>query len=413
VRAPAAAPTAAPSALATAPTPAAPAPAVLAAPPPAVLAATPPAVLAATPPEPPTPAPPQPAPAPAPPPSPAPAGTQPPPLAADKPAEPHPLTGSLTLPGVAIEAKPPAPVGTEPVNERSAPHPAAAVALGPAPRSRAESQGEVLSNWAWKTDSVTAIDDDEDVHAPGTSNRKLLVYLIGGGVALASLVAIIMVGFGSNHAKKTPTAAKPAATQVAAATPAPAPAATAPTPPPPAAGSAIAPDPGSAAAPAAGSDEATASDGSAAPAATPPPPEAPTPPPATPPPPPETHAPPPETHAPPAETHAPTRPTVAHASHADHERRSHSKADRTGALVAYHEGLMKFTRGDLGAAVAALHSALAADPGYAPTWRMLGLVYEKAGDKPSARAAFHHYLQLDPGANDAAQIRQRLEKLGS
>jgi Tfp pilus assembly protein PilF len=86
---------------------------------------------------------------------------------------------------------------------------------------------------------------------------------------------------------------------------------------------------------------------------------------------------------------------------------------KVDAQAAYRTGLQKFARGDTSGALAALRKALAANPSYAPTWRGLGLVFEKMGEKAQARAAFKRYLQLSPGAGDAAQIRGRLERLGS
>lgn len=65
------------------------------------------------------------------------------------------------------------------------------------------------------------------------------------------------------------------------------------------------------------------------------------------------------------------------------------------------------------AALASLRTSLAGNPNYAPTWRGLGLVFEKMGEKDQARAAYKRYLQLAPNAGDADQIRSRLERLGS
>ena len=50
-----------------------------------------------------------------------------------------------------------------------------------------------------------------------------------------------------------------------------------------------------------------------------------------------------------------------------------------------------------------------ASPGYAPPWRVIGLIYEKSGDRAGARSAFEKYLQLAPGAPDAPSIRDRLD----
>jgi regulator of sirC expression with transglutaminase-like and TPR domain len=57
--------------------------------------------------------------------------------------------------------------------------------------------------------------------------------------------------------------------------------------------------------------------------------------------------------------------------------------------------------------------SLSSNPTFAPTWRGLGVVYEKLGNKGQARAAFKRYLQLAPGAGDADQIRDRIDQLGS
>ncbi len=81
--------------------------------------------------------------------------------------------------------------------------------------------------------------------------------------------------------------------------------------------------------------------------------------------------------------------------------------------TAYRQGLQAFARGDTAAALASLRSSLAANPNYAPTWRGLGLVFEKMGEKDQAKAAYRRYLQLVPNAGDAEIIRGRLERLGS
>ena len=63
-------------------------------------------------------------------------------------------------------------------------------------------------------------------------------------------------------------------------------------------------------------------------------------------------------------------------------------------------------KGDARGALALLQKARAAKPGFAPTWRTLGLVYEKLGDKTASKSAFQRYLTLVPNAPDAATIRQ-------
>jgi Flp pilus assembly protein TadD len=80
---------------------------------------------------------------------------------------------------------------------------------------------------------------------------------------------------------------------------------------------------------------------------------------------------------------------------------------------AYKTGLQQYARGDTAGALATFRSSLASNPRFAPTWRGLGLVFEKLGDKGQARSAFRRYLQLAPTADDADQIRDRMERLGS
>ena len=70
-------------------------------------------------------------------------------------------------------------------------------------------------------------------------------------------------------------------------------------------------------------------------------------------------------------------------------------------------------KGDTSGALTTFKGSLAASPGYPPTWRGLGLVYEKLGQKAQAKKSFLRYLQLSPKASDAEQIRTRMEKLGS
>jgi tetratricopeptide (TPR) repeat protein len=81
--------------------------------------------------------------------------------------------------------------------------------------------------------------------------------------------------------------------------------------------------------------------------------------------------------------------------------------------AAYKTGIQQYARGDTAGALATFRASAAATPGFAPTWRGLGLVYEKLGNKGMARLAFKRYLQLAPGAGDADQIRDRMEHLGS
>ncbi len=83
------------------------------------------------------------------------------------------------------------------------------------------------------------------------------------------------------------------------------------------------------------------------------------------------------------------------------------------AATAYKSGFQLYVKGDTNGALTSFKEALASNPGYAPTWRGIGLVYEKLGRKSQAVTAFKRYLELSPSAGDADQIRNRLEKLGS
>ncbi|MBA3538485.1 MAG: tetratricopeptide repeat protein, partial [Deltaproteobacteria bacterium] len=85
---------------------------------------------------------------------------------------------------------------------------------------------------------------------------------------------------------------------------------------------------------------------------------------------------------------------------------------RTAAEASYRAGLEAFGRGDNAAALAHLRRAQQGNPGFAPIWRNLGLVYERLGELPQARIAFIRYLELVPTASDAPSIRLKLEKLG-
>jgi tetratricopeptide (TPR) repeat protein len=80
--------------------------------------------------------------------------------------------------------------------------------------------------------------------------------------------------------------------------------------------------------------------------------------------------------------------------------------------AAYKTGLQQYARGDTAGALATFKGSLSSNPGFAPTWRGIGLVYEKIGNKGQARTAFKRYLQLAPDAGDADQIRDRMERLG-
>jgi hypothetical protein len=86
---------------------------------------------------------------------------------------------------------------------------------------------------------------------------------------------------------------------------------------------------------------------------------------------------------------------------------------RADPAAMYRTGLQQYAHGDTAGALATFRGSLQTNPGFAPTWRGIGLVYEKMGNKGQARAAFKRYLQLAPTAGDADQIRDRMERLGS
>ncbi len=67
--------------------------------------------------------------------------------------------------------------------------------------------------------------------------------------------------------------------------------------------------------------------------------------------------------------------------------------------------------GDLGKAEAAHLGAALAAPGFAPTYRALGLLRMKAGDPARARRYFELYLAKAPGAQDRAYIELYLDQI--
>ena len=87
------------------------------------------------------------------------------------------------------------------------------------------------------------------------------------------------------------------------------------------------------------------------------------------------------------------------------------KKPAVDANAAYKAGIQQFARGDSNGALSTFKSSLAANPDFAPTWRGIGMVYEKLGKKSQAKTAFRRYLQLSPAAGDAEQIRERMERL--
>ena len=335
----------------------------------------------------------------------------------------------------------------------SVPHPANAVALGPIPGGK--DSKDLLAGWGWGTDKHDAIppdgyrDDSDDDLPIGTDHRKTLTYVIGGGLGLAAIVTIIAFGFGGSNDKKKATAAS-AKTAPAQVEPAPAPQPVPAPPPQPA------PDPAqleadrlaaeqasaeaakleaeqaaaaqaeadrrareeAVAAAKAEAEQAEAAKAEAARLAKQ-----------------EAAAKAEAARVAKAEAAKIDAAKKAEAARVAREQTAARKAEaakttpkptpvktakaepravaKTDVESAYRQGLQLFARGDTSGALASLRTSLAGNPNYAPTWRGLGLVFEKMGEKDQARAAYKRYLQLAPGAGDADQIRGRLERLGS
>ena len=383
------------------------------------------------------------------------------PAAASSPAAAN-AVGAATIP-----AKPgakrdptPAPRTRAPTNP---PDPAAVVSLPKAGRESAE----VLGGWGWGTDSHPAIkpyDPEEDeIHHPGT-NKRLLFYVFGGGFAVVAIILIVVFAFGSSKkadddklAAKTGSGSGSAeiaygsGVEYGKATG------------DPTGGSAIASGAGSdlgsgsAEAMVGSAGSAVADTGSAmiatpgsdvgsntvaanpppvvidaAIANTPPPDAAPV----------AVKKPEPVKPKEPAKPKQPepswAKQPVAVAPHHTDKRVEPKRPDKhvdrpashiadpfatqhppenpppkVDAEAAYRQGVQQFARGDTGAALQQMRASIASNPEYAPAWRGLGLVFEKMGEKDQARSAYKRYLKLAPSANDADQIRNRMERLGS
>ena len=310
------------------------------------------------------------------------------------------------------------------------PDPAAVVAL---PRSdRASGKIDV---WFSSTDSVASIDDEDQFEPHKTRNP--LVY-IGGAVGAAVVVIVLAIAFsgGSKDKDKKPDGS---GSSVAQAKPAEAP------PPTP-----LVPDPNAVPAVGSGSDQGSAQpavgSGSAevAPPVTPPPPAPKTagmacaattecadglsceagacaaPKPVVPvvvppvvekkPPPPVVEKKPPvvaEKKPPPVVEKKPPPPHVPKLA----DPYANDPKPKVDPQEALRTGLGQYARGETAAALASFRSAIAANGGFAPAYRGMGLVYEKMGNKVAARTAYKKYLALAPTAGDADQIRERMEKL--
>ncbi len=76
----------------------------------------------------------------------------------------------------------------------------------------------------------------------------------------------------------------------------------------------------------------------------------------------------------------------------------------------FQKALQAYVKGDAKGALGLLKGAKATNPNYAPTWRLLGQVYKKLGDRGQAKAAYQRYVTLAPNASDVAAIRKELEQ---
>jgi outer membrane biosynthesis protein TonB len=306
--------------------------------------------------------------------------------------------------------------------------------------SRAEPRGDqrtgtsrdVLAGWGWTTGASAIIDDSDHFEDHARASRKRLVIAIGG--ALAGVLVIAGIAF----AFRSPAAVEPAAAPSATALSATAPSATAAVAPEPAASAAAvatnpAPTPVEPAPPAepAKVDPPSAEPAKPEPVAVAPP-----------------VAPPPPVRPEPAKVAAVAKPAPAKPAplRAEAKKLEAKKPEpkavdkavkrpqvarvatkaqpvdpygipnertRPDPAAAYRTGLQQYAHGDTTGALATFRASLAGNPGFAPTWRGLGLVYEKLGNKGQARVAFRRYLQLAPAASDAEQIRERVGRLGS
>ncbi|CAN5288431.1 hypothetical protein BH11MYX1_BH11MYX1_17810 [soil metagenome] len=344
-----------------------------------------------------------------------------------------------------LSEKRPDPTPMAEVKKRAGtnPDPAAVVALPPV----RDSQG-VLGGWGWGTDSHSSIKaydsstDDDDLPTERAS-KKILLYVIGGGFGVVAIIIVLAFAFGGGEhpapkqqAKMTGSGSAEIAygsgvaygsatgdptggSGVAAAAGSGADAV--------AIGSAATAGMDAAAAGSADPGSAVAAVGSAAAVVAPPPPPAPVPADAAsvvavaplPKPMPPT----------PIEKPKPAHPVVVAKAiekkpekkpepphHAEKPKPIHvaegpSVAAKADAEASYRQGVQQFARGDTNGALTSLRTAVASNPGYAPTWRGLGLVFEKMGERDQAKAAFRRYLQLSPGASDGDQVRNRMEKL--
>ncbi len=332
-------------------------------------------------------------------------------------------------PAIVIAESPPAPViaagnlppAADDFAETSTHTPATAADVVSLPRRDRTGKGDVLDGWGRGTDAHEAIGEDDVYEDDKRTGKKRLLIALGGAMALILVITVVAFAFSGSKKKADVTAKKPASSEPFGALP---PAKTEPVAEPPKT--------------------------EPAPVTEPPKTE-----PVTEPPKPAitepivTEAPKPELPKPEPVKVAKTEPPkpdpvkVAKPDPVKLTKTEPKKPDRRDlvakkpdkkprdpgipkpvdpyapqplkldAAASYKAGLQQFARGDANGALTTFKASLATDPGFAPTWRGIGLVYEKLGKKSQAKTAFKRYLQLSPNAGDAEQIRDRLEKLGT
>jgi tetratricopeptide (TPR) repeat protein len=76
-------------------------------------------------------------------------------------------------------------------------------------------------------------------------------------------------------------------------------------------------------------------------------------------------------------------------------------------------GWAHYKNGSTTQAISALRHSLDLDPKSATTVYHLALAYERSGDQREARAAMTRYLELDPSSDRSADVKRRLQSLGT
>ena len=351
-------------------------------------------------------------------------------------------TGGADPTGSAGGARGRAPREIEPPNPASASNasPASSVDQQSAPelptRSRRPTTGkhDVLAGWGWGTDAHESIQSDDDTYADDRKrSKKYLFIAIGGAAVAALLVTIIAVAVGGDNGTKPvvaetqvvappeppkpePSTPEPAQPEPAKPPPQPEPAKVEPAKPEPANPEPAKVEP---AKPEPAKLEPTKLE-PAKPEPAKPEPAKPEPvKPAKPEPAKLSPAKPEPAKPEPVKPAKPPKHDPPKVAKPEPKKPTETKplvpvdpyVPKLDAATAYKTGLQQFARGDAGGALATFKTSLATDPGFAPTWRGIGLVYEKLGKKSQASTAFKQYLRLNPNAGDAEQIRTRLERL--